>query len=466
MMNRKEQIDKLFGKPMKANQLQINRLRRRFVEYLNTPEWSLVKNKYTEVINGSPDVFNDQVKPEKLRRFAHNDGYNRNGKNFNSSPAVLNALADYLSSPDIDFLWIDEIEKLEIKASQLPFRLSEFFGFLDMEEFNRYSGEYLSIDTNDLSKSIIELSISNLNDKKLPAFQVSTVEFESKIEREGWINDKRISPPPLIYVGWGSLTDEDIFIAVMRPYGYESSCIFATVSIPERNDINEITLLNLVRNGDYDSLYEHTENGIHSVKEISENHYTFQRVGDFSCHSHENMTNVEEDDCSVKEQQNTIIKALKSKTRFSRSKSYQKDLVLKVKGVKVMAELTQDQQLLGKRLVSAALRLRLDVVRKLIEEGAPINYIHQPSGATAMHFLAGHCREEMVDLLLETGKCDLLIRDSQGRLPSGCAAELWGNMKLHGKLMELELAQAEERGLTYNDLYGPSKNQNNLDYDL
>ncbi len=174
------------------------------------------------------------------------------------------------------------------------------------------------------------------------------------------------------------------------------------------------------------------------------------------------MSDDKKDDMSKKERQQAVLDELLGQTRFKSQEPTDKELEAQIKGEEAMDELSEEQRRLGIHLTSHAFNLREGKVRELIEQGAPINFIDEQSGATAIHFLAGYSREETVDFLINTGKCDLLIRDKMGRLPSARAAEITGNMELHAKLMKLELAQAEERGLTYNDLYGSMSQQQNL----
>ena len=53
----------------------------------------------------------------------------------------------------------------------------------------------------------------------------------------------------------------------------------------------------------------------------------------------------------------------------------------------------------------------------------------------------------MVQSLLDTGECDLLIRNHDGRLLSTRVAEETGNQEWAAKIAELEMEQGRKKGI-------------------
>lgn len=109
--------------------------------------------------------------------------------------------------------------------------------------------------------------------------------------------------------------------------------------------------------------------------------------------------------------------------------------------------LAMDDNELGKQLIAAAERMDTKHVKELVKQGAPVDYVETDTGLTAVHYAAGHGNWEMLDVLLATGKCNLLIRDKRGRLPSRLAAEFRGNMEQYERLADLEKEQGRKIGI-------------------
>ncbi len=292
MTDRKERIRKLFGDPNKDNQLQINRLRRRFVEYISSPEWELIKNKYSKLVERNKNTLGKNVSAEILRKFAKNEGYKNTGQDFNSSSEARQAIAEFLTSPDIDFLWLDEFENLEMKATQLPFRLSEFFGVDDVQLHRNYDGEYLGKTVND-DGAVIELSISsfkrvisNTHENELPAFQIAVQEYEDKNAKESRDADRSISKAPLRFQGWGAFAEKDVLIIILNAYGDIKTRIFTTAAIVEKYNTGKIKILRLLKQNDVSELIYNSEESLDfpKIEKIMKNCFYFQRVADFSSH--------------------------------------------------------------------------------------------------------------------------------------------------------------------------------------
>ncbi len=104
-------------------------------------------------------------------------------------------------------------------------------------------------------------------------------------------------------------------------------------------------------------------------------------------------------------------------------------------------------KLLGKRLYKAAQDLDENLVKKLVQDGAPVNYVDPHSGQTSIFPLAVYQRWDTVDFLLDTGECDLLIRNKNNRLLSTRVAEETGNRMWADKIMDIELEQGRKKGI-------------------
>lgn len=85
----------------------------------------------------------------------------------------------------------------------------------------------------------------------------------------------------------------------------------------------------------------------------------------------------------------------------------------------------QAQEILGKTATAALGHALLDAARKgdaaqiesLLLETAPVNFQDPATGMTALHYAAAFAARPSFRALMASGKCDVLIRDSNQRLP-------------------------------------------------
>ncbi len=110
-------------------------------------------------------------------------------------------------------------------------------------------------------------------------------------------------------------------------------------------------------------------------------------------------------------------------------------------------EKVDQEEILGKRLIYAAKSFNEESIRELVAQGAPVNYVDELSGNTAIFYFGVSQRWDTVQFLLDTGECDLLIRNKQGRLLSTRIGEETGNMEWVGKIMDIELEQGRKVGI-------------------
>lgn len=85
-------------------------------------------------------------------------------------------------------------------------------------------------------------------------------------------------------------------------------------------------------------------------------------------------------------------------------------------------------------------------VAAFIEEGFIVNYQDRRNGETALHYAAASNARDVVRVLISCGKCDYLIRDIWGRLPSELAYSIAENPALARLLGNKERKQAEKQG--------------------
>lgn len=109
--------------------------------------------------------------------------------------------------------------------------------------------------------------------------------------------------------------------------------------------------------------------------------------------------------------------------------------------------LGEDKDELGKKLFDASDDLDEELVRALVEQGAPINYIDPHRGCTPIFPLAVYERWDTVQFLLDTGECNLLIRNKDGRLLSTRVGEETGNMEWSRKIRKIEVEQGKVHGI-------------------
>jgi len=112
-------------------------------------------------------------------------------------------------------------------------------------------------------------------------------------------------------------------------------------------------------------------------------------------------------------------------------------------------ELVRDEMIvqLGDEFHQVAERGNPEKIKIFIEEGFPVNWQHPMTGQTALHVVAACQARKALRALLNSGQCDFLIRDKQGRLASEIAY-LNGNDPAVARLLgNKERKQAEAKGI-------------------
>jgi ankyrin repeat protein len=98
-------------------------------------------------------------------------------------------------------------------------------------------------------------------------------------------------------------------------------------------------------------------------------------------------------------------------------------------------------------------------LEQLLEEQAPVNFIDPVDHATALHYIAAYAARPALRVVLSSGKCDHLIRDAEGRLPSEIAREYGHDRAMARLLLIKEVRQARAQGLDPRHLYKVSARQ-------
>jgi ankyrin repeat protein len=108
---------------------------------------------------------------------------------------------------------------------------------------------------------------------------------------------------------------------------------------------------------------------------------------------------------------------------------------------------------IGLQLLAAAKDGDAEELDRLIREGAPVNFVDPVDHATALHYIAAYDARPALRVILKSGKCDFLVRDWEGRLPSEIAREYGQNSAMARLLLIKEMRQAQEQGIDPRGLY-------------
>lgn len=84
-------------------------------------------------------------------------------------------------------------------------------------------------------------------------------------------------------------------------------------------------------------------------------------------------------------------------------------------------------------------------LRFLIESDANIDEQEEGTGLTALHYAAGYGVRACLRLLVNSGRCDYLIRDAQDRYPSEVATEVARDYAVGRLLAKKEAEQAHRQ---------------------
>jgi ankyrin repeat protein len=92
-------------------------------------------------------------------------------------------------------------------------------------------------------------------------------------------------------------------------------------------------------------------------------------------------------------------------------------------------------------------------VQELLNRGAPIDFADPVTGATALHYAAAYAARPVLRVLLRHDRCNFLVRDNRGRLPSQLARQSGRDPAMARLLLIKEIRQAQARGIDPGSLY-------------
>lgn len=102
---------------------------------------------------------------------------------------------------------------------------------------------------------------------------------------------------------------------------------------------------------------------------------------------------------------------------------------------------------LGRKFLSTVETGVPGTIKLFLDRGMPVDYQDPRSGQTALHAAASSRARQALRLLLSTGRCDFLKRDTQGRLASEIAF-IYGQDPAMARLLGIkERQQAKAQGI-------------------
>jgi len=108
---------------------------------------------------------------------------------------------------------------------------------------------------------------------------------------------------------------------------------------------------------------------------------------------------------------------------------------------------------MGFELLRAAKRGDDVKLGHLLALGAPVDFVDPVDRATALHYVAAYRARPAFRVLVRSGKCDFLVRDWEGRLPSEIAREYGRDRAMARLLLIREVQQAQAQGIDPGSLY-------------
>ena len=143
------------------------------------------------------------------------------------------------------------------------------------------------------------------------------------------------------------------------------------------------------------------------------------------------------------------MKKWSERARSELSELYQNEIRTQIDEALSAVEAGKDELTikLGNEFLHTAERGDAQKLQIYIDEGFPATWQDPETGETALHIVAACQARNALRVLLKNNKCDFLLRDAQGRLPSEMAY-LHGNDPATARLLgNKERKQAEAQGV-------------------
>ena len=444
----KKQLDEIFSR----------RLSQQSIELLQTALAEYVEIDLVNVYDCAPaeiqEVIGEEISRSTIEGFAKNRNRNKPGENFFSTPRMQRYFADFLTA--LEVITPDDLRRGDYNHAQAALRLADFFGTKDDAVCQGYPGTFhYSPHSSDEIGCLIKLVISVVQGHSI----LSIIErsFKSKEHRLNWEIDRLLEVPPNTYKGWGVFLKPDAMFLFLRSNREETETkTYSLVSTPIRTiDTNRVVSFHAFENNELIEIEAKDKADFDQIdeKEFRKKVIHFQRDVDFSGKQSQNVIKMSEDDRLTDEERKKRRRELKKKrlgkTRLLATGRVPPEIE-PMEEREVMKEKfsrSSEQEKLGKRLYRAARDLHEEKVRALVGEGAPVNYIDPQTGNTPIFPLAIWERWDTVQFLLDTGECNLLIRNKRNRLLSTRIGEETGNMEWASKVRAIELEQGRKQGI-------------------
>jgi ankyrin repeat protein len=110
----------------------------------------------------------------------------------------------------------------------------------------------------------------------------------------------------------------------------------------------------------------------------------------------------------------------------------------------------------GLALLKAAKDCDPDALQKLLDARAPIDFTDPVDHATALHYTVAYASRPALRVLLRSARCNFLMRDREGRLPSQLAREFGQDRAMARLLLIKEIRQAKALRIDPSTLYSRS----------
>ncbi len=394
-----------------------------------------------------------EISRHTIRRFATNDSGDDENEGYPSTPRRRRQFAEFLSLKKI--IDPENLVKGEFSSSQAALRLADFFSTNDLQICHGYTGTF-AFNLNQKRPDyqyLVELNFLQVKGSHI--LSVSERSFLSVDHRLNWSENRDHAKPALSFQGWGVFEKPDVLILFLQGSIHEDGKkTYFSIKSPQRyvgtRNVSSIFLYN--RNHSLETSAANFEKDRIDHLGLPPISMEFQRVDDFSRKKSQGVDIMSDNltDAERKKRQKDLKKKRLARNLFVDERSQVTEDNKEQEERVVMEdefEKPDPQEILGKRLFQAAQYLDESKVRELVEQGAPINYVDLQTGATAIFPLAVHEQWDAVQYLLDTGECDLLIRNSMGRLLSTRIGEETGNMAWASKIRALEVEQGKKVGI-------------------
>ncbi len=420
-------------------------------------KYDYIKN-YSALKNSMEETICDSVSTDWMRNFIYEKSENKKKEDDNSRKyhhKKLKIVLRYLLDQETGRL-TEQNFKTEQLEHLAPSSVTEFFNpAWSGNEYicEGYTGLYKEkTHKSDENRLVTYIALRVASDRGY--FNVDEIvrKNENPYEEVGTLSQNVIS-------GWGIPSSQYNFLIILKHQKFNKSHCYINIGENIKDKLERIVEMYLVRNKDvipYAWIGFQNKSAEEILSLLNNNILHMQRTDDFSCIEEADNVMTENDDRG-----NNVVDfkdAGKKKLGSSLLKSTRSAVARSTDEIGQQIDNNDKERYAmdeekGRALFDASYNMDAGKVRNLLENGAPINYQDPYSGATAIHIAAYQGNAEIIDILLssEWGEpCNLLIRDKENLLPSGCAAQgtgLGNTMKLAERLMDIEEEQGKVVGI-------------------